>query len=68
MLAIIQGLTGYSEDPNLCLLRSSILLLLLDLADPHLCPFKGQYSHKLWQFMEMCLRHTEIEKKPASWW
>lgn len=51
---------------NLYLLRSLIHLPLLDLVDFHAVPFKDQCSHKPWQFVEMCLRYTEIEKnKPC---
>lgn len=51
---------------NLYLLRSLIHLPLLDRVDFHVVPFKDQCSHKPWQFVEMCLRYTEIEKnKPC---
>lgn len=72
MFAIIEVFTGLVlMILNLYLLRSLIHLPLLDLEDFHLVPFKDQCSHKLWQFVEMCLRYTEIEKKKKTlpgWW
>lgn len=52
---------------NLHLLRSLILLPLLDLVDSHLVPFKDWCSHKHWQLVEMCLRYTEVEEKNPAW-
>lgn len=64
MFAIIEVFTGLVlMIPNLHLLRSLIHLPLLDLVDSQVVPFKDQCSHEPWQFVEMCLRYTEIERK-----